>query len=38
MGGGSITYATPTGGSTGAAGGAETVPKNIAYPGRIKVI
>ncbi|EUB74468.1 Protein of unknown function DUF3751, tail fiber protein [Pseudomonas sp. GM41(2012)] len=38
MGGGSITYATPTGGSTGATGGAETVPKNIAYPGRIKVI
>jgi phage-related tail fiber protein len=38
MGGGSITYATPTGGSTGAAGGAETVPKNIAYPGRIKLI
>jgi phage-related tail fiber protein len=38
MGGGSITYATPTGGSTGAAGGAETVPKNIAWPGRIKVI
>jgi phage-related tail fiber protein len=38
MGGGSITYATPAGGSTGAAGGAETVPKNIAYPGRIKVI
>jgi hypothetical protein len=38
MGGGSITYATPTGGSTGAAGGAETVPKHIAYPGRIKVI
>ncbi|CAN7660846.1 phage tail protein [Pseudomonas sp. LjRoot263] len=38
LGGGSITYATPTGGSTGAAGGAETVPKHIAYPGRIKVI
>ncbi|CAN7364299.1 phage tail protein [Pseudomonas sp. LjRoot263] len=38
MGGGSITYATPTSGSTGAAGGAETVPKHIAYPGRIKVI
>jgi phage-related tail fiber protein len=38
MGGGSITYATPTGGSTGAAGGAETVPKHIAWPGRIKVI
>jgi phage-related tail fiber protein len=38
MGGGSITYATWAGGGTGAAGGAETVPKNIAYPGRIKVI
>jgi phage-related tail fiber protein len=38
MGGGSITYATPTGGSTGAAGGAETAPKHIAWPGRIKVI
>jgi phage-related tail fiber protein len=38
MGGGSITYATWAGGGTGAAGGAETVPKNIAYPGRIKVM
>jgi phage-related tail fiber protein len=38
MGGGSITYATWAGGGTGAAGGAETVPKNIAWPGRIKVI
>lgn len=38
LGGGSITYSTPTGGSTGAAGGSETVPKNIAYPGRIKMI
>ncbi|CAN7641692.1 phage tail-collar fiber domain-containing protein [Pseudomonas sp. LjRoot263] len=38
MGGGSVTYAAWSGGYTGAAGGAETVPKNIAWPGRIKVI
>ena len=38
VGGGSITYATPTGGSTGAAGGAETVPKHIAWPVRLKMI
>ena len=38
MGGGSVTYAAWSGGNTGATGGAETVPKNIAYPGRIKVI
>jgi len=38
MGGGSITYATWAGGSTGVAGGSETVPKNIAYPGRMKMI
>jgi len=38
MGGGSITYATWAGGSTGVAGGSETAPKNIAFPGRIKMI
>lgn len=38
MGGGSVTYAAWTGGSTGATGGSETRPKNIAWPGRIKVI
>jgi phage-related tail fiber protein len=38
MGGGSVTYAAWSGGNTGATGGSETRPKNIAYPGRIKVI
>lgn len=38
MGGGSVTYAAWSGGSTGAAGGSETSPKNIAWPGRFKMI
>jgi hypothetical protein len=38
MGGGSVTYAQWTAGSTASSGGAEARPRSIAYPGRFKMI